>query len=146
VTPSYRTHPIIWNDSFSVGVETMDRHHQQLAQLINRLAEHTSENLSSEAVADILDALVRYAEYHFQQEEELLAQANYRELDAHRQEHLQFCEIISETCYDATHGIVGARELFSYLTRWWRNHILHEDMKYKPVLTSLLAQQTGNLA
>jgi len=146
VTSSYRTHPIIWNDSFSVGVELMDHHHQQLARLINRLSEHTSETLNSEAVTDILDALVRYAEYHFREEEALLAQVNYRELENHRQEHLQFCEIIAETCYDAAHGIVGARELYSYLTRWWRNHILHEDMKYKPVLSGLVREQTERLA
>ncbi len=145
MTPSYRTQPIEWNSSFSVGVETMDRHHQQLAQLINQLAEHTAENRNSEVVTDILDALVRYAEYHFRAEEELLAKANYRELESHRQEHLQFCEIISETCYDAAHGIVGVRELFSYLTRWWRNHILHEDMKYKPLLTALHSERAEGL-
>jgi hemerythrin-like metal-binding protein len=137
LTPRYETHPITWNESFSVGVDLMDQHHQQLASLINRLAERTSEDLNSEPMVDILGALVRYAEYHFRQEEELMATANYQELETHRQEHLQFCEIISETCYGASLGIVGARELFSYLTRWWRNHILHEDMKYKPLLSAL---------
>lgn len=142
----YDTHPIIWNESFSVGVETMDQHHQHLARLINRLAERKSEGLDSESMGDILGALVRYAEYHFQQEEELMARINYPELESHRKEHLQFCEIISETCYEASLGVVGPRELFSYLTRWWRNHILHEDMKYKSLLGTLPEHQRGQAA
>lgn len=146
MTPSYETHLITWNESFSVGVAMMDEHHQQLARLINRIAERTSDDLNSEPMADILGALVRYAQYHFRQEEELMAKANYQELEGHRKEHLQFCEIISETCYGASLGIVSARELFSYLTRWWRNHILHEDMKYKPLLGTLPEHQRGRAA
>ena len=139
----YDTNPIIWNESFSVGEKTMDQHHQQLAKLINRLAERKSEALNSEPMTDILGALVRYAEYHFQQEEELMASLNFPELASHRKEHLQFCEVISETCYEASLGVVGPPELFSFLTRWWRNHILHEDMKYKHLLGALPENQQG---
>lgn len=130
----YETHPIIWNEAFSVGVDELDEHHRHLAHLINQLATHSGEDLHSEAMVDILTALVSYAEYHFGKEEALMADAGYHELDGHRQEHLHFCEVISETCYGASLGIVGVKELFSYLTRWWRNHILLEDMKYRPYL------------
>ena len=132
--------PISWNDSFSVGVATLDAHHQQLARLINQLTECMASSMQSEKMVDILTALIQYAEYHFEHEENLLAEAGYADLDEHRKEHMQFCEVIAETCYGVTLGIVGTRELFSYLTQWWRNHILHEDMKYKPVLSPI-----GNL-
>ncbi len=135
MSPHYETHPITWNEAFSVGVDELDQHHRHLAHLINQLAEHSAEDLHSEAMVDILSGLVAYAEYHFKKEEELMASADYYELENHRQEHLHFCEVISETCYGASLGIVGVKELFSYLTRWWRNHILLEDMKYKPYLT-----------
>jgi hemerythrin-like metal-binding protein len=130
----YETTPISWNDSFSVGVNTIDLHHQHLANLINQLAECNSEDLKSEKVVDILSALINYAEYHFNHEEKLMAEIDYIDLEIHRQEHRHFCEVVAETCYGATLGVVGTKELFSYLTRWWRNHILLEDMKYKPFL------------
>jgi len=125
---------ITWDDSFSVGVAILDEHHRQLARLINQLSECLSDNLHSEKMVDILTALVRYAEYHFLHEENLMADAGYADLDQHRKGHLQFCEIIAETCYGVSLGIVGTTELFSYLTHWWRSHILLEDMKYKPLL------------
>lgn len=130
----YDTVPIVWNETYSVGIGSLDQHHKHLAKLINQLAEHGSDDLRSEKVVDILSALMNYAEYHFCQEEELMAAADYFELELHRQEHQHFCEVIAETCYGATLGTIGIKELFSYLTRWWKNHILLEDMKYKPYL------------
>jgi hemerythrin len=131
----YDTVPIEWNERYSVGVRILDQHHQHLAGLINQLSEQKDDNIRSEKTVDILTALVNYAEYHFRHEEDLMAAAAYHELDAHRQEHQHFCEVIAETCYGATLGIIGVKELFAYLTRWWKNHILLEDMKYKSVLT-----------
>jgi hemerythrin len=135
----YQTQPIAWNETFSVGVDELDQHHRQLAYLINQLAEHSAEDVHSAAIVDILSALISYAEYHFNKEEELMARVDYCELESHRQEHLHFREVVAETCYGASLGIVGVKELFSYLTRWWRNHILLEDMKYKPYLARLPA-------
>lgn len=133
-----RSHPpIIWNDRYSVGVALLDQHHRRLAQLINRLAECASERALSESVGDVLDALVRYAEYHFRHEEALMEAAGYPALAEHRGEHLAFCEMISETCYTAMHGIIGIDELLDYLTLWWQEHILLEDMRYRPLLGSL---------
>ena len=133
----YETHPITWNEAFSVGVDELDQHHRHLAELINQLAEHGADDLRSAAMVDILSALIGYAEYHFRKEEELMASTDYYDLEYHRQEHRHFCEVISETCYGASLGLVGVKELFSYLTRWWRNHIMLEDMKYKPYLAPL---------
>lgn len=127
---------IFWNESFSVGDRTLDQHHQHLAHLINQLGGLDADDLGSEQMVDILSGLVKYAEYHFEHEEKLMAAVEYHELESHQQEHLHFCEVVAEICFGATLGIISARELFSYLTRWWRNHILLEDMKYKPHLES----------
>lgn len=129
-----QTSQIFWNESYSVGVKALDMHHQHLAYLINKLDCRCSDDLDSEEMADILGALVKYAEYHFRHEEELMAEIDYAELESHRQEHIHFSEVIAEICFGATLGVLSAQELFSYLTRWWRNHILLEDMKYKPYM------------
>lgn len=137
MTDPNATTPIFWNESLSVGEPTLDKHHQHLAHLINQLGGRESDTLKSEQMVDILSALVKYAEYHFRHEEELMAEAAYEHLESHRQEHLHFCEVVAEICYGATLGVISAKELFSYLTRWWRNHILLEDMKYKHCLQAL---------
>lgn len=123
---------ILWQDSFSVGSPTLDEHHQQLARLINRLADLGTGDGHSEAADEVISALVQYAMYHFEHEERLMESLHYPRLDKHRVEHTQFCEVITETSYGATLGIVDIAQLTDYLARWWRNHILHEDMLLKP--------------
>lgn len=123
---------ITWHPSYSVGVEELDEHHQHLAHLINQLPGCFADADHSEKLVDILTALVSYAKYHFEYEERFMAEHDYPLLEPHRAEHVQFCEVIAETCYGASLGVIGAQDLYSYLTRWWKHHILHEDMKYKP--------------
>lgn len=123
---------ILWQDTFSVGIPTLDQHHQHLATLINRLSEFGSGEGNSEPVDEILSALVQYAMYHFEHEEKLMASLDYPRLDKHRLEHTQFFEVITETSYGATLGIIDISHLSDYLVRWWKNHILHEDMQLKP--------------
>ena len=126
---------IIWDPSFSVGVDELDGHHQHLGVLINRLAEHIRSPGDGGAVGDILIELADYAIYHFRHEELMMARHGFPQLASHRAEHLQFCEMVAELSYGATLGIVDLSQLFAFLTRWWACHILQEDMKYKPFLT-----------
>jgi len=128
---------IIWHESFSVGVEMLDEHHKYLAKLINQLSDYNACTTSSEQVVDVISELVQYALYHFKHEEELMARHQFPKLDKHSGEHTQFCEVITETSYGATIGIIDITHLADYLVRWWKNHILHEDMQFKPFFASL---------
>jgi len=123
---------IVWHDSFSVGVTVLDEHHRHLAWLINRLADCTGGAAHSERVVDVIGELVQYAMYHFEHEEKLMAAHDFPRLDKHRGEHTQFCEVITETSFGATLGIIDISHLVEYLIRWWKNHILYEDMQFKP--------------
>ena len=123
---------IIWTPAYSVGISSLDEHHKHLAALINELADCLSSPANSEEVTTIVSALVGYANYHFEQEETLLAKHGFPEFEHHRGEHNQFCEVIAETGYGATLGIVNLPDLYNYLAKWWQTHILKEDMSYKP--------------
>jgi hemerythrin-like metal-binding protein len=127
---------ILWHDSFSVGVQILDEHHQTLARLINRLSDCPSGTEHSETVVDAISELVQYALYHFDHEERLMAAHDFPRLAKHREEHSQFCEVITETSYGATLGIIDLQHLIDYLNRWWKNHILFEDMQFKPYFAS----------
>ena len=127
---------ISWHDSFSVGVTKLDEHHQHLAHLINQLYDCIPNSSESEKVVDILSALIEYARYHFSHEEGYMEAHDFPQFEQHRIEHIQFCEVVAETCYGATIGIIGLDELHKYLTNWWTNHILYEDMLYKPFFVS----------
>lgn len=122
---------IIWHDSYSVGVTILDEHHRHLAWLINRLADCAGDAAHTERVVDVIGELTQYAMYHFEHEENLMTMHGFPRLEKHRGEHTRFCEVITETSFGATLGIIDISRLVEYLISWWKNHILHEDMNFK---------------
>lgn len=128
---------IVWNESFSVGVPELDAHHRHLADLINQLAEYRRKPNALAAVDEILAALIDYAAYHFEAEEDLLAKCNFPHQERHLAEHRQFCDAVTELRFGASRGIVVIDRLFVFLARWWRHHILLEDRKYIPYVSAL---------
>lgn len=123
---------IQWSESFSVGVSVLDEHHQHLAKLINQLSEETVASADQESLVDVISGLVAYAKYHFEHEEALMEKHGFPRFHKHCMEHNQFYEVIAETSYGTSLGIIDVEHLVDYLVRWWKNHILHEDMQYKP--------------
>ena len=64
-----------WEDRYSVKVPEMDRQHQHMVGIINRLHDEMTHGAPPEALAAILKDLIRYTQVHFRREEELMAEA-----------------------------------------------------------------------
>jgi len=85
-----------------------------------------------------LDSLKQYAHFHFDEEEKLMAEAGYPELDAHREEHQAFREKMTE--FQQLSHTAELKDLFSeslsYLFDYLVRHVQQEDRRYVPYLTT----------
>lgn len=133
---------IIWEPSFSVGNQILDEQHKKLLSLCNQALECISiDSLESRALFhSILNDLVAYTETHFRTEEGLLTQSHYSQLDAHKAEHTAYQIRLTDFLLDATIGNVDREGLQQYLSTWWREHILEQDMQYAEHLKSASQQ------
>lgn len=123
---------IIWNDSFSVGVQELDTQHQVLIGLINQLIESQGAPVQSETISDILSRMLEYTEFHFDAEEKYMAEYGYPEYEAHRVQHLQFIRKTAQLAMDTiTQKKSVPQDLLVYLRDWLTGHILNSDMQYK---------------
>jgi hemerythrin len=126
---------IRWKDDYSVGHKELDNQHKKLIAIINRLLENPEALISSQTIADVLSELTHYVDKHFEYEERLLADIGYPCYEVHRDQHLQYHEQIAEILMKAAfEKLRGISELLHLLQHWWIDHILLEDMKYKPFL------------
>ncbi len=128
---------IKWSDGFSVGVAEMDRQHQKLVAMINRLIREQKVLTDAATIAELLTEMTDYALEHFRAEEYLMSEYGYKYKDKQTQQHEAF---ITKTqgFYSATNigTNILSKALLDYLRQWLVSHILDEDMKYKDFFSS----------
>lgn len=126
---------INWNSSFSVGVTILDEQHKQIINMINLLLSNSKTDVRSEVVSDLLNKMMEYANNHFETEELLLQKYGYPDLSTQKHDHEVYCLKVVDLCENTMkYNISVPEKLLQYLTKWWINHILHTDMKYKAFL------------
>lgn len=131
-----------WEDRYSVKVPEMDRQHQHLVGIINRLHDEMTQGAPPEALAAILKDLIRYTQVHFRREEELMAAAAYPSLDRHKREHQDLTNQVLQFQSDLEAGRLALSiSLLNFLKSWLRDHIVRSDTGYAEFVNP-----TGSLA
>ncbi len=125
-----------WSDEYSVGVGTMDRHHQKLFQIINKLHDAMKAGTAKDMVSGILKELLEYTRYHFGEEEKMLESINYSGLPEQKAAHKIFIQKIEEYQKEADMGMgafLGA-DIARTVSDWLVKHIAQVDKKYSEAM------------
>ena len=134
-----------WNSSFSIGVEKIDSQHQRLFHLVSRLEKELAGQQSADTVGQALKFLVDYTSYHFKDEESLMAQINFAELEAHRLLHNQLIDQVRAILLDIRAGsLITVADLTSFLYRWIVDHIEQEDKQIGRAVQALQSSSTAS--
>ena len=126
---------IEWNDSLKLGIAVVDRQHERLVGIINRLHQATLDGRGADVIGEILDELIIYTATHFSMEEKYFAQFEYADAEEHKREHDALIEKVSALANDFEKAIRGsesdlAKELLQFLQIWWRYHMMETDSKF----------------
>lgn len=135
---------IEWNDSFSVGVATIDAQHAGLVNTLNELHDAMMGGHGRERTEALLTSLIAYTKSHFACEEAMLEAAGYADLEEHRVLHRKLTEQVQEYVerYQRGESTVSLH-LLNFLRSWLVEHILQEDKAYAPTLAAHGAQKAA---
>jgi hemerythrin-like metal-binding protein len=126
---------ITWTEEFSVGVRKLDGQHQQLFNMVNELLENRDCDATSEPIADVLERMTSYADYHFRTEERIMMEYGYPDYPIQLREHTEFKTKTAGFCLAAMAGKTGLSvEMGDYLQDWITGHILKSDLQFKKFL------------
>ena len=131
-----KTNFLVWKQEYSVGIEHLDSHHQQIFAIINSLYDAIIEGSASHMVSEVLASLQEYTRFHFKEEERLMKLHHYPDLLEHEKAHsflIQKNDYLAGQYKNNSADI--SRELFQLLKYWWTNHVTGMDKKYSPYLT-----------
>ncbi|MER2624734.1 MAG: bacteriohemerythrin [Accumulibacter sp.] len=116
-----------WSSALAVGHAEIDRQHQVLIDIANRLNAAMQLGAGRAACGSILEELVNYTVNHFGFEQKLMEKHRYPDREAHLGAHRKLVDEISrfKRQYDA--GGTISVELMGFIRDWLVNHFLKVD-------------------
>ena len=128
---------MLWGPKYSVNIREIDWQHQQLFGMLNDLYDAMQAGTGRAVIADVLEKLLNYTQYHFTSEESLLREHGYADQASHRAEHVALTGRTQELRRRFEAGELGvAAETLHFLADWLRSHIVGSDMKYVAFLNA----------
>ncbi len=125
-----------WHAAYESGHELIDREHRELFALADAVL-HAAQALTSERTAfqSALDTLIVHIARHFADEERVLAQLGYEDLEAHKRAHRALFARAQELELRAETGQITVAELTDYLALdVVANHLMKTDRLFFPLL------------
>lgn len=123
----------VWTNSMSVNNESIDNHHKKLIQLFNEVGHliELDQNTPLFSTIKVISELNVYAIFHFREEEKLMLEGSFPELEEHKMKHKEFVDTLIRLKdeYMKNDPLVNY-ELFDFLSHWIVEHIMSDDSKY----------------
>jgi hemerythrin-like metal-binding protein len=124
----------VWNDSYDVGIEEINRQHKVLINIINEIHNLHMNKRSPQLLRRVLEGLVDYTLHHFSYEEYLLEKNEYPDFEEHKLKHKKLIAQVTDFVNRIDRGEDVAIELLEFLTAWLGKHIKGTDMQYSSFL------------
>lgn len=121
-----------WNQEYAVGVVVLDKHHKKLFEILNELFTLMNDGSEDGPILHVIDELLDYTHYHFEEEEKIMDEMGYPDLEAHKQLHRDLINLLKGFAEEAKDGmaIFVAIKVANTGLEWLKNHILGVDHKY----------------
>lgn len=122
-----------WRESYSIGVDVIDKEHQQLFKIINKLFAFQEEEKDGRWVCqEGIKFFKGHALKHFASEEQYMESVNYPEVEQHKKIHKSFREItlpaLEEELENTQYAPDSVEHFLGVCMGWLIGHTLTEDM------------------
>jgi hemerythrin len=126
---------LIWNESLSVEIESIDEQHQYLFKVINDFYDALKSGSQKQDVSQLLKSLKRYTITHFTTEEKYMKAFDFSDYERHKAEHAKFIEAVAEFEDRFQNGkLILSLEITNFLKNWITEHIQKLDKEYSALL------------
>lgn len=127
---------MIWDDSFNIGVEIIDKAHQRLASIVSKmmdLAHDMEQEKKRWACEEGIKYFKSYTIKHFAEEEAYMRSIGYGELEAHKRIHDEMREVtipgLERKLEESGYSEQAVEDLLGVCMGWLTGHIMIEDRK-----------------
>lgn len=122
----------VWKDEYNIGVDIIDREHQRLFKIINKLFAFSDEkNKSQWACQEGIKYFKDHAVKHFADEEKYMASIDYEGLEAHKRLHREFRDntlpLLEKELEQTEYNADSVEHFLGVCVGWLLGHTMIED-------------------
>ena len=126
-----------WSDHLKINNEEIDRQHQGLVALLDKMYVALSQGKGNKVIGGILVDLSLYTKTHFAAEEKMMKIHGYPKYEVHKKEHEDLTKEVVDLFNKYNTGEpVSAIVVGEFLKDWLKNHIKKTDMQFGSFLNS----------
>lgn len=119
-----------WLDLYATGIAKIDHQHETLTDLLNALNESYRAGKTHDVLLFRLDQLIEAVHEHFTDEEALMSEKAYPDVDLHKAEHdFLLAQVAHFREEYAAEKVDLSESMMDYLRDWLRDHILISDRR-----------------
>lgn len=126
-----------WSSNYQTGNSEIDAQHQIFVKIINKLIEAKNNDGDKRFIESLCSELLKYAEFHFCSEENIMIEHNYPQYIEHRKHHEKVLSELRNRLFSLQYDYIDFANLESFITDWFTNHTLAEDMKLAKFLAKI---------
>ena len=126
---------VVFDDKYKLEIPIIDYEHEKLFTIINDIIAASKDNDPNNLLYEInIAELIKYADFHFRSEEDLMIEAKYEGYADHKKAHDAFREKIQQFQREFNEKKLDVEKLIDYLVSWLTTHIMVVDKKYEDTL------------
>jgi hemerythrin-like metal-binding protein len=130
---------IKWNKGHLTGIKEMDDQHKELITAVNELVQYCTRGGADTGayISKIIQVTSGFVREHFADEERLMEEHAYPDLEEHRRQHAGFIRVTSALVREFEGGKRALpSDLACFLGAWIIGHIKNTDRKYAAYIVS----------
>ena len=116
---------IEWNDDYLIGYDFIDQQHKDLFFLANKIFACTEVG----SMIPCFMALFEYVNFHFKEEESIMATLEYHYIQEHMVLHIKMVEALALISESMALGTLDLEKIHRFMANWLLVHIRTEDKK-----------------
>ena len=120
---------LFWDSSYEIGIQEIDRQHMEFVKLLRRFNIGAQNAIPLTIQLRILQELVKYAEYHFCSEENIMLITKYPDLANQQAEHSHLLKSLERRVDLYRTAPHTGDQISEFLYDWFVNHTQIEDRK-----------------
>ncbi|HPH16147.1 MAG TPA: bacteriohemerythrin [Bacteroidales bacterium] len=119
---------IVWNSSYETGISEIDNEHKVFVSIIQRL-ETAIAAQDKVQVMNIIEELLKYADFHFTSEENIMIREEYPDYQWHKRIHERLLIELRDKIHIMKYEFIDLDLLLKFVIAWFNGHTREEDKK-----------------